>query len=62
MIAETAIILATFSSGAAIGYALGERSGNKLGRDQQWIDSYFDEAKREKQKRDKDGKFKRKIK
>jgi hypothetical protein len=62
MIAETAIILATFLSGAAIGYTLGERSGNKLGRDQQWIDSYFDEAKREKQKRDKDGKFKKKTK
>ena len=58
-----ALILATiFWSGGLIGYIVGSLRGHKRGRDEQWVESFLAGEKREKARRESDGRFKSKTK
>lgn len=58
-----ALILATiFASGGLIGYIVGSLRGWKRGRDEQWVECFLEGEKREKLRREKDGRFKAKTK
>lgn len=56
------IVLAFSIAGAvfAAGYIVGSFRGEKYGRDAQWVDSYFDGVRKEQERRDARGRFKRK--
>ena len=58
-----ALILATiFASGGLTGYIIGSARGRKRGRDEQWVECFLAGEAREKLRREKDGRFKSKIK
>jgi len=62
MISDALILAATFSSGGLIGYIIGAARGRKRGRDEQWVESFLAYEKREKARRETDGRFKTKTK
>jgi hypothetical protein len=62
MIYDALTVAAIFASGALIGYIIGAARGRKRGRDEQWVESFLAGEKREKLRREKDGRFKSKIK
>ena len=55
------IALLSFAIGMIYGYMTGREQGEKLGRDKQWMDDFFARIEKEKQRRDKYGRFKEKI-
>ena len=55
-------LTAIFASGGLIGYIVGSLRGHKRGRDEQWVESFLAGEKREKARREKDGRFKAKTK
>ena len=62
MISDALTLAATFASGGLIGYIVGSLRGRKRGRDEQWVESFLAGEKREKARREKDGRFKTKTK
>ena len=62
MISDALILAAIFASGGLIGYIIGAVRGRKLGRDEQWVESFLAGEKREKARRETDGRFKTKTK
>ena len=62
MISDALILAAIFASGGLIGYIIGSLRGHKRGRDEQWVESFLAGEKREKARREKDGRFKSKTK
>jgi len=62
MISDALTLAAIFASGGLIGYIIGATRGRKLGRDEQWVESFLAYEKREKARREKDGRFKSKTK
>ena len=62
MISDTLTLTAIFASGGLIGYIIGSLRGHKRGRDEQWVESFLAGEKREKLRREKDGRFKTKTK
>jgi len=62
MIYEALTVAAIFASGGLIGYIIGAARGRKRGRDEQWVECFLAGEKREKARREADGRFKRKIK
>ena len=62
MISDALILAAIFATGGLIGHIAGSLSGRKRGRDEQWLENFFANEKREKQRRDKAGRFKSKTK
>jgi hypothetical protein len=50
-------LLAT-ACGILLGYWRGVKDGEQLGRDQEWMDSFFRRVETDKRKRDKYGRFK----
>ena len=58
-----ALILATiFATGGLTGYIIGSARGRKRGRDEQWVECFLAGEKREKARRETDGRFKAKTK
>ena len=49
------IVVASF----ALGFIIGRRRGYKLGRDEQWLETFFRDIERSKSKRDEAGRFKK---
>lgn len=45
-----------------VGYLWGARNGERLGRDKEWMDSFFRAVERDKKRRDRLGRFKPKSK
>ncbi len=62
MISDILTILSIFSGALALGFITGARIGYKRGRDEQWVDSFIQRNNRERERRDKDGRFKSKTK
>ena len=62
MIHDAIILAAIFASGGLIGYIVGSLRGHKRGRDEQWVECFLAGEKREKARREKDGRFKTKTK
>ena len=62
MIHDALILAAIFASGGLIGYIVGSLRGHKRGRDEQWVECFLAGEKREKLRREKDGRFKTKTK
>ena len=62
MIHDALILTAIFASGGLIGYIVGSLRGHKRGRDEQWVECFLAGEKREKARREKDGRFKAKTK
>jgi len=62
MISDALIVAAIFASGGLIGYIIGAARGRKRGRDEQWVESFLAYEKREKERREADGRFKSKTK
>ena len=62
MISDALILAAIFATGGLIGYIIGAARGRKRGRDEQWVECFLAGEKREKARREKDGRFKSKIK
>jgi len=62
MISDILTILSIFSGALALGFIIGARIGYKRGRDEQWVDSFIQRNNRERERRDKDGRFKSKTK
>ena len=62
MISDALTVAATFASGGLLGYIVGSLRGHKRGRDEQWVESFLAGEKREKLRREKDGRFKTKTK
>jgi hypothetical protein len=62
MIHDALILAAIFASGGLTGYIIGSARGHKRGRDEQWIECFLAGEKREKARREKDGRFKSKTK
>ena len=61
----TSSILATlgvFAGALALGFMIGAHTGYKRGRDEQWVESFFNAQKIERDRRDNAGRFKRKEK
>ena len=54
--------LAVFAGALALGFILGAHTGYKRGRDEQWIESFLQRNNRERERRDKAGRFKSKTK
>ncbi len=46
-------------SGISLGFLWGLRQGERLGRDREWMDSFFRSIKRDRERRDKAGRFKK---
>jgi hypothetical protein len=46
-------------SGISLGFLWGLRNGERLGRDREWMDSFFLNIKRDRERRDKAGRFKK---
>lgn len=55
----TALLSTTL--GILLGYWRGLRDGEQLGRDQEWMDSFFRRVEADKRKRDKYGRYKTKT-
>lgn len=62
MISDALTLAATFASGGILGYIIGSARGRKRGRDEQWVESFLAYEKREKARREADGRFKSKTK
>ena len=62
MIHDAIILAAIFASGGLIGYIVGSLRGHKRGRDEQWVECFLAGEKREKARRETDGRFKTKTK
>ena len=62
MISDALTVAAIFASGGLTGYIVGSLRGHKRGRDEQWVESFLAGEKREKARREKDGRFKTKTK
>ena len=62
MISDALTVAAIFASGGLIGYIVGSLRGHKRGRDEQWVECFLAGEKREKARREKDGRFKAKTK
>ena len=46
-------------AGISLGFLWGLRNGERLGRDREWMDSFFLNIKRDAERRDKCGRFKK---
>jgi hypothetical protein len=46
-------------AGISLGFLWGLRNGERLGRDREWMDSFFLNIKRDRERRDKCGRFKK---
>jgi hypothetical protein len=46
-------------SGISLGFLWGLRNGERIGRDREWMDSFFRNIKRDAERRDKCGRFKK---
>ena len=62
MIHDALILAAIFATGGLTGYIIGSARGRKRGRDEQWVESFLAGEKREKARRETDGRFKTKTK
>jgi len=62
MISDILTTLAVFAGALALGFILGAHTGYKRGRDEQWIESFIQRNNRERERRDKAGRFKTKTK
>ena len=62
MIHDALILAAIFATGGLTGYIIGSARGRKRGRDEQWVESFLAYEKREKARREADGRFKSKTK
>ena len=62
MISDILTTLAVFAGALALGFLLGAHTGYKRGRDEQWIESFLQRNNRERERRDKAGRFKTKTK
>ena len=62
MISDALTVAAIFASGGLTGYIIGSARGRKRGRDEQWVECFLAGEKREKLRREKDGRFKTKTK
>ena len=62
MICDALTVAAIFATGGLIGYIIGSLRGHKRGRDEQWVECFLAGEKREKARREKDGRFKSKTK
>ena len=62
MISDALTLAAIFATGGLTGYIIGSARGHKRGRDEQWVESFLAGEKREKARRETDGRFKSKIK
>lgn len=62
MISDILTTLAIFSGALALGFIIGAHTGYKRGRDEQWIESFLQRNNRERERRDKAGRFKPKTK
>ena len=62
MISDALTVAAIFASGGLIGYIIGSARGRKRGRDEQWVECFLAGEKREKARRETDGRFKSKTK
>ena len=62
MISDALTLAAIFATGGLIGYIVGSLRGHKRGRDEQWVECFLAGEAREKLRREKDGRFKSKIK
>jgi len=62
MISDALTVAAILASGGLIGYIIGAARGRKRGRDEQWVECFLAGEKREKARREKDGRFKAKTK
>jgi len=47
------------SAGIGAGFFWGLRQGERIGRDREWMDSFFRSIKRDAERRDKAGRFKK---
>ena len=54
------LVLLGMMVGMIWGYLTGREQGEKLGRDKQWMDDFFARVEKDKQRRDSDGRFKKK--
>ena len=59
---EILTTLAVFAGALALGFIIGAQTGYKRGRDEQWIESFLQRNNRERERRDKTGRFKTKTK
>jgi len=59
---EIITTLAVFAGALALGFIIGAQTGYKRGRDEQWIESFIQRKNRERERRDKAGRFKTKTK
>ena len=59
---EILTTLAVFAGALALGFIIGAQTGYKRGRDEQWIESFLQRINRERERRDKAGRFKTKTK
>jgi hypothetical protein len=62
MISDILTTLAVFAGALALGFIIGAHTGYRRGRDEQWVESFLGYEKREKARREKDGRFKSKTK
>ena len=62
MICDALTLAAIFATGGLTGYIIGSLRGHKRGRDEQWVECFLAGEKREKARREKDGRFKSKTK
>ena len=62
MISDALTLAAIFATGGLTGYIIGSARGHKRGRDEQWVESFLAYEKREKARRETDGRFKTKTK
>lgn len=46
-------------AGISLGFLWGLRNGERIGRDREWMDSFFRNIKRDAERRDKAGRFKK---
>jgi hypothetical protein len=46
-------------AGISLGFLWGLKNGERLGRDREWMDSFFRNIKRDAERRDKCGRFKK---
>jgi hypothetical protein len=62
MISDALTLAAIFASGGLLGYIIGAARGRKRGRDEQWVECFLAGERREKARRETDGRFKSKTK
>jgi hypothetical protein len=62
MTSDILTTLAVFAGALALGFMIGAHIGYKRGRDEQWVESFFNAQKIERDRRDHAGRFKPKTK